>query len=262
MTDAFLGPSCFEDAPAAAEGFRGPFAGSASFNGCILFSNRPRAAVAKLLPAELEPAPNLSSTPDLHPLAFLFGDQTQGATIFGGVTLPLGISYQELGIAIPFVRRRGGRRLHLYVPRMYSSYFPSTWNGRNFYGYGKRMGSMSWRGPVFLLTDEEGALLMHATLDARDDWSPAGGARLPHFEAMRAVFALPVLGRKPDGGWVCSRFDWDFDEAELRPVDACVVVDGSVLEGLDPGPYPDVPSGSFEVRGMTWRLSWPEACRF
>jgi len=260
--DAFLGPSCFEGRPAAGEAFGGPFAGAASFAGCILFSNQPRETVARLLPPDLELGVNLSPVPDLHPLVFLFGSQTEGSTIFGGITVPLGVAYQELALAVPCVRHRGGRRLHLYVPRMYSSYFPSTWNGRQLYGYGKRMGRMRWQGPMFLLTSEDGELLLHASVATSKRWSSASGSRLPHFDEMRSVFSLPVVGRKPDGAYVCSYFDWDFADAQVRHVDACAVVDQPLVDGLDAGTYPDVSFGSFEVRGMTWRLSWPEACRF
>jgi hypothetical protein len=236
--------------------------GQAHFSGFVAFSNWLRADVERLLPREIELARNLSSAPDLHPVVLIFGDQAAGATIFAGLTLPLGIHYQEFGIAVPFVKHRQGSNLHTYVPCMYSSYFPAAWSGNANYGFSKRMGTMWWQGPIFLLTSEQGELLFHAAVESASDWSRPPHRGLANFDALQEIFSMPILGCKADGSYVCSYFGWDFSGARVRPADSCLSIDGPLLEGLAPRRCHDVPSGTFEIRGMIWRLTWPGACRF
>jgi hypothetical protein len=238
------------------------FVGTARFNGVIAFSNRSRSDVARCLPPGLELAANRSSAPDVHPLVFLFGEQTEGGTVFAGLTLPLGLRYHELALAVPFVKHSSGTRLHTWIARMYSSYFPATWNGNAYYGFAKEMAQMEQHGGLFVATGDDGKLLVHASVESTATWSNDPASEIPHFDAMREVFALPIVGRKASGDLVCSYFGFDFDDARVRACDASVFVDRPIVGGLATGDYPDVASGSIEVSGMAWRLSWPTSCRF
>jgi hypothetical protein len=92
------------------------------------FTNWPRERFAALLPPELTLAPN-GTAPDVHPVMFVFGDQADGALIFGGLTVPTQITYQELGIVVPFVQYGAARICTTGSQRMYSSYFPAVWHG-------------------------------------------------------------------------------------------------------------------------------------
>jgi hypothetical protein len=258
--DCFLGRSAFAGPVIDVDAAGTRFAGQARFSGCIAFTNWPRAEVEALLPPELELAPNTMAV-DLHPVVFVFGDQADGALLFAGVTLPTGVTYQELGIVVPFVRQRGGQHLHSYVPRMYSSYFPAVWHGNAHYGFSKETAVMRWQGPVFLATREDGSLILHADTEPTGSWSPGARCEAPNFAAMRSVFALPVIGRRDDRSYVGSYFGWDFRETQVRPSDSCVSIDAAFLPGLRPGLRHDTASGTFEVRDMIWRLSWPGPCR-
>lgn len=258
--DRFLGRGAFAGPAIDVDAARSRFAGQARFSGCIAFTNWPRNDVEALLPSELELAPN-ATAPDVHPVMFVFGDQADGALLFAGFTVPTGVTYQELGIVVPFVHHRGGRHLYSYVPRMYSSYFPAVWHGNAHYGFSKEMARMRWQGTVFLATREDGSLLLHAAAEPMGDWSPGARCAAPNFDAMRAIMALPVLGRRDDRNYVCSYFGWDFRDALVRPSDSCVSIDAPFLAGLRPRLCHDTASGTFEVRGMIWRLSWPTSVR-
>jgi hypothetical protein len=238
------------------------FAAESTFNGHIAVFHWTREEVTRLLPPDLELAVNPLSGPEVHPVALVFGDQTEGAWIVGGRRLPLGFAYQELALAIPFVRRRGGRYLHVHVPRMYSSYFPVVWNGNAQYGLGKRMGRMTIEGPFFVLTDGDGTLLLHAAVEPRGGWVPGPACGWPNFAAVREMIALPFVGRTARGIYTCSYFGWDFAGAQVRPVDCSVSFDAPIVDGLTSRWCYDTDMASFEVRGMAWRLTWPMACRF
>jgi len=252
---AFSGPAL--DVVAAG----GSFVGQATFQGVVVCCLRPRAEIAALLPAELALAANDSATPDLHPVVFVLGEQTDGATIVGGRSVPLGIRYGEFALAIPFVRYGGGTHLHTWIPAMVSGYAPATWSGNALYGFGKRMGDVRRDGPFLLVTSEERALLLHATLEVRGAWGPAGADEPPALAFVREIFALPVVGRRADGTWACSYFGWDFAAARVRAADACVSVERPIVAGLPLGDYHDATAGTFEVEGMLWRLTWPMPCR-
>ena len=258
----FLGKSVFPGASLALNPSRGAFAGQARFNGWIVFTSWSREDAAALLPPELELARNTAGV-DLHPVVVVFGEQTEGSMLFGGLALPSAPSYPELGIVVPFVKHRGGTYLYGYVPRMYATYFPAVLAGNTYYGFGKERATIQWdRTGTFLVSrDGEGAIL-HADAEPRGEWSPGSRCELPNFADVRATFALPVLGRKADGTLASSYFGWDFTDAEVRPGDARVAFDAPIVAGFTPRRYDAATSGSFEVRGMVWRLSWPSPCRW
>jgi hypothetical protein len=255
--DPFLGPEAFAGALLPAAARHEPTVGQAAFNGFWSFTNWPRGDVEGLLPPDIQLASNVSATPHLHPVVFLYGEQTAGALLFGGTTLPTGIRYAELCMAVPFVVRHPRDCLQLFIARMYCAYYPATWNGNVHYGFSKEMATMGWAGPMFVATRADGTLLVEITVDASEPWSQARSLTLPNLASARAVLSLPVLGRKRDGTHVRSYFDWGFDDALVRPADACVNIAASILPGLTPRRCYDVAGGSFEVRGLIWRLSWP-----
>lgn len=260
--DRFLGKEWFPGPCVDVNAFTGSFVGQADFNGCIAFCNWRKEDVAAVLPVELELAVNTSFAPELHPVAFIFGEQTEGATIFGGVTFPMGVNYHEFALAIPFVKHRRGRNLHTFVPRMYSSFFPATWAGNAHYGLAKEMATMRWQGPLFVIATPDGTMVLHASVEPAGDWAAGPRCELPNFAAMQAVFALPVVGRRTDGTYVASYFGWDFSAARVRPARATLSIDTALVEGLAPRWCATVASGTFEVQRMIWRLSWPISCRF
>ena len=260
--DLFLGTGSFSGRSRRQNASRPSFVGQATFNGCIAFTNWMRHEVEKLLPPELELATTTSSTTHFHPVVFIFGEQTEGTALFGGFTIPLGVAYNEFGMAIPFVKHRRGPYLHTFVARMYSSYFPATWNGNVHYGFSKEMAKMRWQGPVFTLTTEHDTPLLHIGVESGGAWLRGTFRDLENFEAVRDIFALPVVGRKSNGAYVCSHFGWDFSDALVRAVKACISIDAPFVDGLTPCECHSVSSGAFDVRGMLWKLSWPSPCDF
>ena len=259
---AFVGRTAFAAPVVDARPHPGSFPGEAFFSGCIMFVHWDRADVARLLPPELELAPNVSATPHVHPVVFVFGEQARGRLLIGALELATGRAYREFALAVPFVKRRDGRYLHVYVPRMYATVFPEVWYGNEYYGLGKQTARIRWEESLFVMTTDAGRLLAHGALEASGEWSAGATFDAPAFHGMRDTFALPVVGRRSDGTFVGSWFDWDFAVARVRPATAWLSLDVPLIDGLSPREANGLATATFEVRDMRWRLSWPSACCF
>jgi hypothetical protein len=118
------------------------------------------------------------------------------------------------------------------------------------------MAQLGWQGPVYVVSREDGALLMHAETEPTGAWAAAASGEPPGFDEVRAL-AGPMLACKADGTWIVSTWNWDFGTADVRASDCCVSTDAPLAPGLAPRRYADMAPGSFEVRGMLWRVSWP-----
>jgi hypothetical protein len=238
-----------------------PWSGQATFTGRLCVVGEPRDVVAAMLPPALVLMSDACVDPAQHPLLFAFGEQADGTLVVGGRPLPLGFGYAEFALLIPFVRLRQGGAPHVFVARMCSAYFPATWHGNAHYGFAKTTARMRTVGSMFVMSDDDDRLLFHASTEARGAWEPAATATHPNLDAVRRLFEhLPVLGRRTDGSVLCSRFGWDFSDADVRPAAGWVSVDGPLVDGFAPRLCPAVRGGAFEIRGMRWRLSWPNRC--
>jgi hypothetical protein len=254
--EPFLDRSAFAAADPDDRGTDRPLVGRASFNGVVVFANWSREEATAVLAEDLELARN-AVAPTRHPLAFIIGEQTRGALTYGPFTIATGIGYHEVGVAVPFVRHRRDAGLHTYIPRMYSSFFPAVWNGNTHYGFGKELGHMERDGGGIVVHGGDGRPRLRLEVEATGGWVAGRDCLLPNFAAMRAIFALPVIGRQADGRYVRSRFHWSFEEASVRPARVKLAIEASLGPGLDPRSCPTVPGGAFDVRAMVWRLSWP-----
>jgi hypothetical protein len=235
------------------------FVGAARFDGGLVCTLWPRREVERLLPPELTLA-HSAGTADVHPLLFVFGQHTASAVIFAGFKVPMGVRYTEFAVAIPYVSHRRGRYLHTYVPRMYSSYAPAVRNGNQHYGFGKAFATVAWQGPIATLTAPPGDLLWHAAIEPAGEWESGTRCALPGFAGLRTAFTMPIVGRRADGTYVGSYFGLDFDDALVRPARCAISIDAPLLEHLPVRRCYAAPGGAFEVRGMTWSLTWPGAC--
>jgi hypothetical protein len=246
-TDAF--PEPWIDATRAGASF----VAEARFEGAIVCTNWRRTDAACLLPPELCLGRNVSREPDLHPVLFVFGTQANAGLIFAGLPIPTGVRFPELMIAVPFVRHHTGRNLHVFIPRMYSGDRLSTWSGKANYGLRKELADMRRLGNTFTVSAPGGPILLHATVVPTGGWTRP----TPELDAVASVFRHPAVGSRCDGHDVCAYFDWGLEDASARPARAMVSIDAALGSGLDPRVCHGVDAGTFEVRGLRWRISWP-----
>ena len=174
-----------------------------------------------------------------------FGEQHDAKAFFGGVPVTWGARYYELMLAIPCLG--GEAKPYLFVPAMACDAWWAVWNGNVHYGFGKRLATFQWDGSRYRVDDESPARAFDATLQEKK------GGSLEPLMWIRTAASLPVLGRRADGRFVESRFDWDFAEAAIEPI-AVQVTPGRHFGALSLAVLCDE---ALYVRQMRWRLSWP-----
>jgi hypothetical protein len=224
------------------------FAGQATFGGCLAVVPVDRRTLQSRLP------PSISlpqGDADECPCLLVFGEQADGKTFFGGMSVPLGLRYHELMVAIPFA---GWDRVpgdHLFVAGMVCDFWPAVWNGNTHWGFSKRFAPMSWDGARLFVQNDDGEVDFWGAVSAVDRTS--GEA----FDWIRSAAALPVLGVRRDGVFVKSRFEWDFhgsriDRAALR------LATGPRFRELGLVRDSMLSDSVYHVRDMKWRLTWPQ----
>ena len=244
MSSSLLDPSAFLGEAHDGRRDANAFVGEARFDGCVTVTEWRRADAAVLLPPELRLAPGARDTGESHPVMMLFGTQWDGVMRFAGIAWPSGPPYHEVGVAIPFVTRRDGHALHLYMVRMYASYPPAVWAGNAYFGFSKELAGVRWDGASCVVT-RGGDPLLRADVECSGDVADPAS-----FERVRALFTLPVFGKRADGSLACSRFNWDADGARIRQARALVSL---ALSGNRRGPLRSrdaVPDATFWCRGF------------
>ena len=277
-TDEFLDTEDFGGAFQPLEDDSG-FGGQSVFSGRLVFINLPRTIVDDVLPADLHLAANESTTiPDLHPVLLLHGRHMNTEWTFPLYTQPIGTDYQELIVIIPFVQRGTSSNWYNYMVRIYLDNYLATWIGNSYYGYFKEMAA--------LVESSAGA---SAKLDILRvgihlfDWtaeptatSPApfldnatALSELPNYGDALEIIGLPMLGTLVDAGghYICSQWDWNLDDALVRPIRADLQFRQSFRYGMASwvslGATETVPEGAFEIRNINWAMAYPPvACSF
>ncbi len=279
--DEFLGDADFEGAPIA-----GPTVtngGQSYFNGFLTITNLNRSLVEAVLPSGFELAPNVSFWHQTkHPVLLLFGDQTDGALVIGGVarpTPPLNRShYSELILAIPYVRRTGGSDgWHTYVARMYLDSVPAVAAGALF-GYAKELGCLDWQGKNVSIrqalwicpgSNPLTSALLDGDFRFYGTWYDGSSAyaQIPNLSDMVGMVTTKILGKNASGDSICSFFEWNLDDARIAKAMTSHQFQAPFRSTM--GAWPglgvlnNVSEGAVVLNGVRWRLaSAPVSCGF
>ncbi len=234
-------------------------AGDARFSGVIARVMLPR-AVAHHLPPGFEPGDGGES--DSCDAIVLFGEQRHGASIRGGIPLPLSRSFYEFGVILPHVRRSGEATAdRACVLRMASSYRAVVSVGNREYGFHKTLARVEASEGWFAMSDAAGRLQFCGQAQATGNWSRLRAMCGPVVDAIDVLRERTVVGCRVEGTVIESRFEWDFSAALVRPVAVQMTIDPAL--GLTSAPWQceTGPGEALEVGSMAWGLTWPRATR-
>lgn len=246
-----------------------------------------REKAQQLLPAELQLVPCDVAGADKHPLMCAFGrqrdvhstfplppgcDSRQIADHFAALRthphlLPLAMNYREVIAAIPFVTWRNPQSdcagPFLFAPRLYLDKFLPTFIGW-LVGLAKE---------VATIDGDKTGMNVNGLLDDkcrfRGEAAPRGRtgtpSTFPHFQQIRPMFELPLLGKTCDGIFVRSRFVFELDQARLRAAPATVRLtrrffDGTLREICHAADGIDVAALGAFCLDVPWQASDPVVC--
>ncbi|RYH12245.1 NAD(P)-binding protein [Tropicimonas sp. IMCC6043] len=188
----------------------------------------PRAAVAAMLPAGLEPAEQSLTPPGTHPVTLLFGRQRNVRPNL----MPFGMNYSEFICAVPWVRHSDPELQDLpplLTPtRLYLDASLPVLLGVYGYGFPKQKaavddvdGSYVVRDPV---TDAEiiscSYRMAGAEVPARE---------LANFERVRPGFEMAMVTRNKLGQWQYSVYDFSLGQARLQPLEMTIRISSPAL---------------------------------
>ena len=271
-TDKFLGQEDFSGAPANVSPVVNGY--QSTFNGIVTFNNVDLALVSNLLPNGYELSPRLTSKlPNKHPVVILFGDQTDGAGVFNGSSVPPysnRIHYSEIVVLVPFVQKSGdpAGKWHNYVARMYlDNTVPIT--GGLFYGYNKQPAIINWAGEKAHVRKAyfSGSDLLNGEFKWFGNWYSGASARsyLKNFDDGLGILATTILG---DQRWldevICSHWEWNLDNAKIARASTEFRIESSFRSDMVSwpaySPFVSEDDSAFYVKGVQWRLANPESC--
>ncbi|MFQ5526963.1 MAG: hypothetical protein ACE5GX_11980 [Thermoanaerobaculia bacterium] len=277
--DEFLGPADFSGQPIPPPASSSSV-GQTTFNGVLTFTNVDRTMVAKLLPPGYSLAKNLSFwLKTKHPVALLFGDQTDGRQFVAGQPVPVlpadRVHYSETILAIPFVQKTNDVGWHTYIVRMYLDNQIAV-NGGALYGYKKKFTCLDWTGkkveiwrqsavcpPTYLGSKQE---LLTGDFRFTGVWLDGSAAmsQLANFDDMFAIWTTRILGRTAIGTSVCSYFEWDLANARVSRAKTSYELPTPPTSKMTAWPglgdLDSVKLGAVAVRGLRWRLALPFSC--
>jgi len=225
----------------------------------------------RLLPPDLELAPNPFSQGDRHPLMLMFDKVTLRLNdnlerIVAEYQLKatehqlrLELNYNEFIVMLPYVQFKKGTGLtdgilYCYLPVLYLDSLLAVIGGRIFWEFNKRMSRFAINSSTYEVRPLLGSLLLRST--GMMDGDPVPGSSVPNFVSITPILDLPVIeyGRI---GYVSSIYKVEYQNQAIMP--SSINFSNESSEYLPPGSL-TVPSIRENVMGcfdMTynWKLS-------
>lgn len=220
-------------------------------------------SVQQMLPEALELAPQNLTPAGEHPVTLMFGHQmnvhAEHLKIFD-------LDYLEAAVSVSYVRwaepGAGYRGPFLFSPRIFPNETLPILLGF-FYGLAKQKASIGMDETHYIVdAHDSNDLLVSGDFVLKSDFAPASS--YPLFKGIPSLMQQPIIGQTELGPFVCSQFDWNFDQAQIRAIEAEVHIAQAFTPGLPVGrfPRPSIetdPLGAFQLKTQ-WTLSRPMEC--
>ena len=243
--------------------------GEANYNGRLVFINLQNQLIDAVLPANLKRADPIAAASTLHPVALMFGHQTDTKWVIEGTEVEVGDDYQELILIIPFVQGGGTPFWHNYVVRMYLNDQGAKFIGNWFFGYKKADATFEETLTTFTVKTS-GTPAFTTKVLSSDPWQPAATSNAINFLDVKTILSMPILGRLQSGIFVCSYFELNYANSggEMRPIRTeqqfFKQFTSGMTDWLAQGMLPSVDNGAVELRNIEWRLAMPkpQSCPF
>jgi uncharacterized protein with NAD-binding domain and iron-sulfur cluster len=232
-------------------------AGTLTTEGTVIVLWVPRGTAAALLPEGVTPIPQ-QGMGDAHPIVLLLGTQRDVGARF----LPLGLRYDETVLGVPNVQlARDDMPVtgpYVHMSRLWLDQLFPTVLGIAAYGYAKRLARMAVTPSRYSISGlRHGEPILDATLSTEEGNRALEEGGLP--DDVRAIFEQPLISQSPLGPWLTSFYDFNLEEAEIRPARVTLRLGAPVLPGLglQTVRVPPLMPGAWDMAGQTWPAGRP-----
>ncbi|MCL6285989.1 FAD-dependent oxidoreductase [Ruegeria sp. 2012CJ41-6] len=190
----------------------------------------PNADVTTMLPDNLEIVPHPNSPSGLHPVGVLFAHHWNVRPARAPEWL--GRGYNEVAIAVPFVRPRHSNdaQLFTYLPILLLDSPGFTALGALGFGLNKKICSVT-NGGGYRQAQTVFRQVPLLTFDTRAAGQARPASEFPNLDLARDIFSLPVLTRH-FGNWRRLNMAFDFAAAWVTPVAGQLSVENVFLDGF------------------------------
>lgn len=239
------------------------YAGTGILNNAVVTAMLPRSQVEAMLPAGLTLASDAEAGAPAtkYPVIFFFGMQEKVGP--NQTILPIGITYHEFILVVPYTHLAGSAQPLNYLARFFVDNTTAILLGKP-YLYPKVPGRFEGSLSDYRITSSAGAAQFQGALT--QSTAPVNAQSSAAFnKRMARVFTTPMVAVK-DGKASCSQFKWDLEKGLVSPGKGSIRVLAPFATGLRTGQY-TAPSltqhewGSFHIHAR-WHLSTPYVCRF
>ena len=202
----------------------------------------PTDTVRRFLPHGLELGPQEMTPPGTHPVIIGFHDMFR---LHASVpSLVPSMTYHEHSVGVPYCYVTRGSITtaspgpYFFMPILL---LDNLWalGGILFWGYAKRLASISVDANRFRVTQLGGEPVVSITFDRVGDAKPI--ADYPRFALQREAISQPLISMVPLGlgpFFVVAGFPKKWDVATLRPLQTVIEVFTDYVVGFSPGCYP------------------------
>lgn len=217
-----------------------------------------------MLPGELELAPQTTTPDGTHPVFFIFGRHTH---VHSHLSRWPEMNYLEFVLGVPCVQWKSSktkyRGPYFFMPRLFLDSIPPILLGW-LYGLAKKLSRVHMGDGDYkvdsLIRNER---IVSGQFKAYGQ--PGSPSRFPFFKTVAELLQQPFVGQTPLGFYRCSRFDWNFEQASVQPLEAEMEIAKPFRPGLPVGPFSakgidESPLGAFRIE-THWKLSVPMTCK-
>jgi hypothetical protein len=266
-SNALLGPDDF-DATWQAKAAPAKSYGQSTYDGTIAFANVDRNVVQSVLPNGLALATSKANLP-CHAVLILFGHQADlrvvpeefGEILSAGRGPPM--PYTEMMVLVPFVQKAGSGNMHTFVVRMFLNNQTAQFIGNIFYGYAKEPATFADTSPDFAAIEPSETMpSFTATVLNAGTWTPFNSSTIPNLAQIVKILAMPLVGIRPFmiPPEQCSYFEFNYDMANVRPVDVDSEYRMPFANGTASWPLLGVihsaPSRAIQINQVIWRIEF------
>lgn len=211
--------------------------------------------IKKMLPRSLELVSDPAFPPGMHLVTIMF-QVTSDLHLTGFPSFP---EYHEVLFGINNVRQKGRTTVYSYFKKLYLDSWGPTVLGY-YLGFPKHPGVFDFTADTYKATDSMGRPLASMTFVRKTNFNVESFQQ--NLEFVKSVLRRPVIA-DGYGPLVCSQFQFNFDSAEIYPIESTWKIESALVGVAGQFQVPSLdlsPAGGVSIKA-SWNLKGPIPCQ-